>query len=240
MENAEARIEKLEAGQAAQKRRLDEVFKCTVLVCEGIDRLEDLYKQRIEVQEGQRAQWNQFKSDAPEALLRDLSEHLGTRWPPEGNSAKDKALKDLGDALMWPGTIRHAHAQYKYDTATETSRRIPGTFTIRLTFGAEALCIQSAMKVLEKETRRASGLKVDGEDTHMGDGQPPKRRLVYIERTETEREQRKGKGKGKAKGKEKDGAAQSKGKEKGKGSKHNKKGKGKEKGQKGTPGKGGK
>ena len=105
---------------------------------------------------------------------------------------------------------------------------------------------QSALRIIEKETRRASGLKVDGTDTFTGAGERPKRRLVYLERTASEREDkgRKGKGKGKNQAPEaaQGGAEPVKGKGKAKG-KNGEKGKAKgkkgDKGDKGAP-KGGK
>ena len=99
---------------------------------------------------------------------------------------------------------------------------------------------QSNLKIIEKETRKASGLKVDGTDTFTGAGDRPKRRLVYLERTASEREEkgRKGKGKGKnqAPADAQGGAEPVKGKAKGKnGEKGKAKGKKGDKGDKGAP-----
>ena len=202
--------------------------------------MDSLYKSLCEdVPEGQKANWAKFKEEAADALCKDLAEHLSCEWPPNTEGVKNNALREFYVALGTAGTIRHAHAQYKWDATTSSQQRLPNTFLLRLNFGVEALLCQSALRIIEKETRRASGLKVDGTDTFTGAGERPKRRLVYLERTASEREEkgRKGKGKGKNQAPEaaQGGAEPVKGKGKAKGKKGDK-GKAKsKKGKKGAP-----
>jgi hypothetical protein len=183
------------------KRRLDQVTKCCTVVVEGTKSLETAWVTLVETEP---KQWRVLKGKVGEAVGRDLAEHLGQPWPLEGGEGIPGHLKSFVEALSSPDTVRNVHGQTKWDNTSQSRQRLPGVFMLQLTFGSESLDVARLLKVLDQALRRASGLKVHGEEPMLQEGAPPPRRvLVYLEKTAEER----AKGKGKGKGKGGDGAA---------------------------------
>ncbi len=228
------------------------------MIAEGMTQAEVVWNEKVG---GDNKDWRALKAQLPEALAKDLAAHLEEAWPlavEEDPSQTAKDLKGFYAALSTPGVLLNAYAQTKWSEATGARVRIPGTFVLGLAFGEEALHVTSILRRLDKQLRKKSGLKVDGEEPMPQAGLVVKRVLLYPEKTAEERSKGKGndgkghKGKAKGKGQAKAGAAagaevaaeaagadgaaapaapaEGKGKGKGKG----KKGKGKAKGQKGA------
>jgi hypothetical protein len=216
----EERVGDVEDGLARTRRVLDSVTKsCNVLI-QGSDSVEELW-----LAHGPGEQYDQLNRGLARALVTDLCVQLERPYPPSGGNRLEPvtgALCNLLECLEAHGTVTGVFAQYKKaadDGAAGGGERtrIEGTFRVRLTFGANSLLVQNILKTLDHPLRRKAGLPVAGvapeEDAAM-EGAPPKKLLVFLERTATERADRKGKGKGKG------GAQKGKGKGKGRKGKH--------------------
>jgi hypothetical protein len=197
----ETRFQALEEGLEAVryqvgglKRRVDQVMKCTTLIVEGATRAEELWQTHIAKD---RPEWREFKQKLGEALVRDWAEHLGVAaWPLNGEQPEVGLLRSLHGCLGAADVIRNVHGQDKWSEANQARVRMPETFLVQLTFCAETLEIGRCLKGIDKQLRRASGLRVDGDVTMQDGAVPPKKRVAYLEKTQAERERAKGRGKG--------------------------------------------
>jgi hypothetical protein len=236
LDEIEKEMAEIKQGQGGMKRRLDWVTKSTKVVIEGAGRVDTFWEEKVVAGPNQ---YFEMKAALPEALTQDLAEHLGVEWPLDPTRGEnDKQLHILMDRLKAPGVLVGVYSQDKWQENNNAWVRLKGTFSMTLAYGLESLEIQCALKRLHSPLRRASGLKVHGQDVVMVDagGQPPKKILVYVERMELEKNKGKGKGKGKGTGKGKaqnggeaevveagqgkgEGKAKGKGKGKGKGGK---------------------
>jgi hypothetical protein len=231
LESSVSRLDKITSGL---KRKVDMAFKATNIICEGFPRVEALWQECAG--EGVVPKlWRELKQRAPEAVCRDIADHLELPWPvPEADDNRNRLVRALHAHLPLPGVVANVYDQLKWDEASQSRLHKVGAFKIMLNFGIEALEIQPLLRGLDRYMRRASGLVVAGDDAEMpaaGEAAGPRtRRLIYLEKTHAEQQKGKGKGKGddadKGAGKGKKGQKGQKGGRGGKGGKGRGRGKG--------------
>ena len=158
----EQAVERLDGTVGGVKRRIDEVMKCTKLVLEGFPRVETQWVELVGASV-EHKKWSELKEATAEAVGRDICEHLSVAWPPAGAEPKAVRVAALVNAMAQPGVVTNLYAQTAWDHAQEDRVRKPGHFIVHLSFGLQALQIQTVLGGLDKDMRRASGLAVAGD-----------------------------------------------------------------------------
>ena len=202
-EGMEERMAAVEYHMGGMKRRMDNIYKGSRLVAEGLVHAEMLWQTKVG---GDVKDWKGLKTAFPEALGKDLATHLEVEWPIPQVAVNNgqHMIQEVVNGLSSPGVLLNIYEQKRYCAEADDRVRIKGTFVLCLAFGEDMLRIKKVLSHLDKALRRNSGLKVDNEEPMPHSGAPPRRMLLYPEKTAEERNKGKGargtgsKGNGKA------------------------------------------
>ena len=82
------------ADMAAYKRKTDEHQKYAVWVVEGSESIEGLYHEHVEGGKGKGGGWPAVKDELVWALLGEMAEHLGLKWPLESTKKSKHGKRD--------------------------------------------------------------------------------------------------------------------------------------------------
>ena len=81
-ESLEERVAVVERQQGNLKRRVDQLYKGCYLIIQGSNKVEALYKEKVEVpgEARQPKLWRELKAELPEIFTKELAEHWGETW----------------------------------------------------------------------------------------------------------------------------------------------------------------
>ena len=148
VEAVETKQEYTDATLARVKRTVDKITKVGEYVVEGSTALEELYLKHVEGGDGGFAE---LKKQVKAALMKEMAEHMGLKWPLVEErqrvgmewEGRDEYKKEWASALevfglgFYQGNLQNINVQRKREG--QDFQRLPKVFTLCMAFSLDTL-----------------------------------------------------------------------------------------------------